>query len=416
MLVASTLAVAGLAAGCGAGGVGGGSSGGGSSSGSGSNSSGTITIGTLYAQSGQFSTASMSEYEGLKFWAHEVNANGGVFVKAAGKKEKVKLVAYNDQSSTQTATTLYSRLITQNNVNMLVADFGSVLTSVAVPLAQEHHVLLWDQSGSGTTFFDGKPPNKYIVLTSIQSSGLWPDSLSKFILKNKLKVAVLYDDNDFTGAQDQTLLANLKAGGDSPVYNHPVPTTTSSYSALLTSIASHHPQMVIELGYDTNDIAFMQALQAGSYKFPKVFTIFPGQEEALFRKDVGNKDLANTYTYLAPPLVNPSNINYGMSLSQFESKFAGFSGSNAIDFEDIMGYNTGLILQKDLSVASSLKQTALRQAANTFSGKVTTIEGTFKIDPNTGAQEGLPFPIGQFQVNNGKLSVKDYAYTIKGEL
>ncbi|WP_207711610.1 ABC transporter substrate-binding protein [Sulfobacillus harzensis] len=408
IMAASVLGLTAVISGCGSG-VGGG---GGSTTASG----GTITVGTLYASSGQFSTSSMGEYQGLKFWAHEVNAQGGVYVKATGKKEKIKLVAYNDQSSTQTATTQYQQLITQNHVNMLVADFGSVLTSVGVPIAQENKMLLFDQSGSGTTFFDSNPPNPYIVLTSIQASSLWPDSLSNYILHNNIKrVAIIYGSNDFTGAQDTTLVSNLKAAGVTPVYNHPVPTSTTNFSALLNSVAATHPDMVVELGYDTNDIPFLQAVDASKYKFPKVFTIFPGQESALFAKDIGVSNLAGTYTYAAPPLTKVTGVNYGMSLSQFTSKFEKYAGVSSIDFENIAGYNTGLILQKTLATATSLKQTAFRQAVNTFSGKVTTIEGTFKINTKTGAQEGLPFPIGQWSDNNGQLGIHIYESTIKGE-
>ncbi len=409
IMAASVIGLAAVISGCGSG-VGG-------SGGSTTASGGTITVGTLYASSGQFATSSMAEYQGLKFWAHEVNTQGGVYVKATGKKEKIKLVAYNDQSSTQTATTLYQQLITQNHVNMLVADFGSVLTSVGVTIAQENKMLLFDQSGSGTTFFDSTPPNPYIVLTSIQASSLWPDSLSNYILKNNIKkVAIIYGANDFTGAQDTTLVNNLKAAGVTPVYNHPVPTATTNYSALLNSVAATHPDMVIELGYDTNDIPFLQAVDASQYKFPKVFTIFPGQESALFAKDIGVSNLAGTYTYAAPPLTKVSGVNYGMSLSQFTSQFEKYAGASSIDFENIAGYNTGLILQKTLATSKSLKQTAFRQAINTFSGKVTTIEGTFRINTQTGAQEGLPFPIGKWVDNNGQLGVKIYESTIQGEL
>lgn len=414
VMAASALAMAGMVAGCGAGGVGSSSSGTSSST-----SSKTITIGTLYASSGQYATASMPEYQGLKFWVHQVNANGGVYVKATGKKEKVTLKAYNDQSSTQTATTLYTQLITQNKVNMLVGDFGSVLTSVAVPIAEEHKVVLWDQSGSGTTFFDQKPTDRYIVLTSIQSSGLWPDSLSTYIVHKKLKkVAIVYDANDFTGSQNATLVKNLKAAGITPVYDHPVPTTTSTYSTIVASMEALKPQMMIELGYNTNDVAFLQAMQAVKGNTAKVFTIFPGQQMALFQKDVGNSALNNTYTYLAPPLTAVHSVNYGMSLPQFESAFSKYSSTSVpnINFEDIMGYNTGLILQKVLGTSKSLSQNAMRAAASALSGKITTVEGTYKIDTTTGAQEGVPFPVGRFSLTNGKLGITDYAYTIKGEL
>lgn len=382
-------------------------------------SSNVITIGTLYASSGQYATASMPEYQGLQFWARHVNATGGLYVKATGKKERVRIIAYNDQSSTTTATTLYQRLITQNHVNMLVADFGSVLTANAVTLAKENHVVLWDQSGSGTTFFTQPGGDHYIVLTSIQSSQFWPDSLSKYIIHNHLKrIAIVYDTNDFTGAQDQTLVANLKRAGINPVYNSGVPTTTSTYSSILTSMEATQPQMLVELGYNTNDIAFFQAVQTDPANRAKVFTIFPGQQETLFEKQVGKKALAGSFTYLAPPLVNVKGVNYGMTLPQFKSAFSRFTHSPAsqIQFEDIMGYNTGLIMQKDLSVSKSLAQNALRAAANTFSGKVTTIEGTYKINTKTGAQEGIPFPIGRFNLKNGRLTTTNFGYTIQGEL
>ncbi len=381
-------------------------------------SSNVITIGTLYASSGQFATSSMPEYEGLKFWAHQVNASGGLYVKAKHKKEKVRIIAYNDQSSTTTATTLYSRLITQNHVNMFVADFGSVLTADAVPLAQENHVVLWDQSGSGTTFFLPSNHDHYIVLTSIQGSQFWPDSLSKYIIHNKIKkVSIVYDANDFTGAQNTTLVDNLKKAHITPLYDQAIPTTTSTYSTILSSMESKKPQMLIELGYNTNDVAFFQALSAVKNNHAKVFTIFPGQQESLFVGDVGKKALAGTYTYLAPPLTTVRGVNYGMSLAAFNKAFSKFAHTavSKINFEDIMGYNTGLIMQKDLSVSKSLSQNALRNAANTFSGKVTTIEGTFKINPRTGVQEGLPFPIGLFTLKGGKLGITDFTYTIQGE-
>ncbi|MCY0902883.1 MAG: ABC transporter substrate-binding protein [Firmicutes bacterium] len=93
-----------------------------------------ITVGTLYAGSGAFATSSMPEYQGLQFWVNQVNATGGVMVKATHRKEKIKLVAYNDESDVSTATNLYNQLITQNKVNILVSDFGSVLTSIAIPI------------------------------------------------------------------------------------------------------------------------------------------------------------------------------------------------------------------------------------------------------------------------------------------
>lgn len=363
-----------------------------------------ITIGTLYAESGPFATSSMPEYNGLKFWASQVDKSGGVFVKALNKKVPVKIVAYNDQSSPTTATTLYSQLISVNHVNVLVADFGSVLTSVAVPIAEENKMLLFDQTGTGASFFT--PSNPYIVLTSLPTSGLWPDSLAQYLIKKGYsRIAIVYATNDFDQSQDQTLVSKLKATNITPVYNNGVPTSTSSYSVLLNNMANTHPQAVIELGYPNNDIAFLQALKASGDHFKMVFTIFPGQLPQLFLTSNGPSSINNVYTYPAPPLLSFSHVNYGLNTAQFESAYKQQTGQSA-NFLSIAGYNTGLIIQKTLETANSLNQLSLRHAVSHFSGSLTTLDGTFKIN-SEGAQVGETLPVGKITTTSqGQVSVK----------
>ncbi|MGE0108028.1 MAG: ABC transporter substrate-binding protein, partial [Thiomonas sp.] len=259
-----------------------------------------IKIGTLYASSGPFAVASQGQYEGLKYWADAINKEGGVFVKAFNKKIPVKLVAYDDQSSTSTATTLYNQLITQDKVDVLVADFGSVLTSVAVPLAAEHHMLLIDPTGSGANFFT-KPTN-YLADVSIPSSTVWPVPLANYLVQQKIKrVAIVYSANDFDASQAATLKDVLAKAGIKPVYDHGVPTSESNYTILLHTIAATQPDAVLEFGYAPNDIAFLKALHQSGLHFPMTFTIFPGQLLSLLTKNVGEKALAYTYTYPTPP-------------------------------------------------------------------------------------------------------------------
>jgi branched-chain amino acid transport system substrate-binding protein len=72
-----------------------------------------LKLGTLYASSGRFASISMPVHYGLKLWIDQKNAQGGVYVKAFDRNRPIKLVAYDDQSSTATAATLYNQLITQ---------------------------------------------------------------------------------------------------------------------------------------------------------------------------------------------------------------------------------------------------------------------------------------------------------------
>src|SRR5581483_5094868 len=163
-----------------------------------------IKLGTLYASSGRYASISMPVHDGLKLWLEQKNAEGGVFVKAYNKKVKLTLVAYDDQSNTGTAATLYNQLITQDKVDILISDSGSVLTSVAVPIARDNKMLLIDQTGTGAGFFT--PDNPYIVLISDPVSGIWPKPLADFLNQDATKlgikkVAMIYATNDFTGTQ-----------------------------------------------------------------------------------------------------------------------------------------------------------------------------------------------------------------------
>ncbi len=358
-----------------------------------------IKIGTLYASTGGFAVASQGQFEGLKFWADAVNKDGGVYVKAYGKKIPVKIVAYDDQSSTSTATTLYNQLITQDKVDVLVADFGSVLTSVAVPLAAEHHMLLIDPTGSGANFFTKK--TDYLADVSIPASTVWPVPLAQYLLKQHIKrVAIVYDGNDFDASQAETMKAQLAKGGVTPVYYHAVPTSESNYTVLLHTIKATNPDAVLEFGYPPNDIAFLRALSQSGLHFNMTFTIFPGQLLALMEKNVGVGGLAYTYTYPTPPLVRYDKVSYGMNTAQFVKAFEA-SFHKGPTFLDSAGYNTGLVMQYMLDKAPKFTQESFHSALlNDMSGKVTTLLGPFKINEN-GAQLGQPLPVAQM-VPEGK--------------
>ena len=355
--------------------------------------SGTITVGTLYASTGSFATSSLPEYAGLQFWAKSVNAHGGMYVAPLKKKEKVKVVAFNDQSDPATATSLYDQLISQNHVDVLVADFGSVLTAPAITIAKDQKHLLFDVTGSGTSFFTSGA-NPYVVLTSLPVSAVWPKPVAKLLESLKTKrVAILYCQNDFDQAQATAIQGFLKQKGITPVYFQGVPTTQSDYSTLVQSIKATNPDAVLELGYPNNDIAFLNELKATGTHFKFVLTPFLGQLPSLFAQDVGAASVNYTYTYAVPPTLVINNVNIGLGLTAFVKQFApGKPGT--VNFLDVAGYNAGLAVQAAFAHATSMSQLGIRAGITAVNGKLQTLEGTFKVD-KTGEQIGELLPVSQ---------------------
>jgi branched-chain amino acid transport system substrate-binding protein len=360
-----------------------------------------IKLGTLYASSGRYASISLPVHNGLKLWIDQMNASGGAFVKAFNKKIPLKLIAYDDQSNTATAATLYNQLITQDKVDILISDSGSVLTSVAVPIARDHKMFLFDQTGTGATFFT--PDNPYIALMSDPVSTIWPKPLADFLTHDGpslgiKRVAMLYATNDFTGTQANAVRKFIKESnsGVELVFDEGVPTETSSYTVLLNNIRAANPDAVIHLGYASNDIAFLRNVQDSGIKFKFLFAIYPGLETELLEKNVDDKGLSYVFTYV-PSSEIAYETNFGMSLKDYSAAWHNKYADSKVEFgfNSVAGYTTGLVLEKTLATAESLDQLELRKAVFALSGNLKTLDGTFELDTN-GAQIGEITPLGQF--------------------
>jgi branched-chain amino acid transport system substrate-binding protein len=361
-----------------------------------------IKIGALYASSGPYASISMPVFDAFKLWVDQVNAKGGVEMAAFGKKIPLKLIAYDDQSSTATAATLYNQLVTQDHVDLLVADSGSVLTSVGVPIAKEHKQFLFDVSGTGSAFFTDDNP--YIALMADPVSTIWPHYISDFLADEGAKagiktVAILYSTNDFTGTQAAALKGFFERDGKVKViYYQGVPTTTSNYTVLINNIAALNPDAVLELGYVGNDIAFLRNLQDSGTQFRFVFSIYAGTEKEEIEKNVGVSALTNIYSYV-PASNYEYKPNFGMTLKEFREAWLKKypTGSNvAFGANAVYGYMAGLVVERTLNTTKSLDQMAIHDAVFALSGELKTLDSTFVLRKD-GAQIGEVTPLGQLQ-------------------
>src|SRR6201989_3232484 len=345
-----------------------------------------IKIGTLYASSGRFASISMPVYSSLKLWVEQKNADGGVYVKAFDKKLPIKLVSYDDQSNTATASTLYNQLITKDKVDLLVSDSGSVLTAPAATIARDRKMFLFDQTGTGASFFS--KDNPYIALMAARVSTVWPTPVADFISHDGpglgiKKVAILYASNEFTGTQANAFRKFVKDSG-APieiVYDQGVPTETTNYTVIINNIANTEPDAVIHFGYAPNDIAFLRNVQDVGAKFKMLFCIYAGLETELLEKNVGAKGLEHVFTYV-PPSEADYPVNLGMTMKDYKAAWekAYPDGKVEFGFNAVAGYTTALVMEKTLSVATSLDQIQLRRANLRLSRQLKTLDGPYALD------------------------------------
>lgn len=369
-----------------------------------------IKIGTLYASSGRYAAISMPVHYGLKLWIDGENAKGGVMVKPYGKRIPIKLIAYDDQSNTATAATLYNQLVTQDKVDIFVADSGSVLTAPAVSIARDHKMLLFDQTGTGTAFFSSDNP--YIVELSDPVASLFPKNATDFLIQEGPKlgikrVAILFATNEFSGGQANSMKKAIDDANGSVkvVYFNGVSTDTSNYTVLVNNIRASKPDAVVHFGYPTNDIAFLRSVHDSGIHFKWMYSNYPGLELDHMLATVGANGLSHVYT-----LTTAANIEYavtsGMNLTQFRDAWNKAYGNSKVSFgfNSIAGYTTGVVLENVLATTKSMKQLDLREAVFNLSGKLKTLDGPFELAKD-GSQTGEIMPLAQL-MPDGKGGLK----------
>jgi branched-chain amino acid transport system substrate-binding protein len=99
-----------------------------------------IRIGATVSMSGKFSTEVGPFKQLMDAYAAEINAQGGIYVKAAGSRLPVRFIVYDDKSDGPTARKFYERLISVDKADILLGPYSSPVTFAASLAAEENKV------------------------------------------------------------------------------------------------------------------------------------------------------------------------------------------------------------------------------------------------------------------------------------
>src|SRR6476620_9180545 len=118
-----------------------------------------IQIGMGVAQTGALAGGGKAALLALRMWVEDVNARGGLLGR------NVELIAYDDQSSPSTTPGIYAKLVDIDNVDLLIAPYGSVPTAPILPFVKQRNLLLMGNFSFGVNkvqhdmYFNNAPWN-----------------------------------------------------------------------------------------------------------------------------------------------------------------------------------------------------------------------------------------------------------------
>ncbi len=104
-----------------------------------------IRIGMSTPLSGDAAPWGIGQLRGLELIADKYNAEGGIFIKEAGAKIPIKVIAYDDKYTPSETAVAAKRLISQDHVDF-IGNMGEEMATTVAPMAQEAGIIQWGTS------------------------------------------------------------------------------------------------------------------------------------------------------------------------------------------------------------------------------------------------------------------------------
>lgn len=222
----------------------------------------TIRFGASLPLTGALSIYGKRVKDGYDFYVKHVNDLGGIDI--SGKKYKVSVTYYDDESKTDTALKLYEKLITEDGIKYLLGPYGSGASLPVTALAERNRLPIVIAHGASTPIYTRGFKYVFGTLNVIDQ---YTDQIVKMASENKLKRLALINENAiFAQLGIDAAAAQAKKYGMEVVYKENFPNPTSDFSSQLIKIKEANPDLIIAGGYNAGMVLLAKQIKEGGVK------------------------------------------------------------------------------------------------------------------------------------------------------
>jgi branched-chain amino acid transport system substrate-binding protein len=232
-----------------------------------------IRFGASLSLTGKMATEGRLVKDGYEFYVKHINALGGIPIK--GKKYKVEIVYYDDESDPKTAARLVEKLIVEDNIKFLLGPYSSSCTFPASSVAEKYKLPMVEAHGAATTIFERG--YKYIFATLCTVDQYTGNILKMAVESNpRPQTIALINENTLfpqlamDGAAKQSTPLGLKV-----VYKEKYPSGTKDLSSMLAVVREKNPDILLAGGYTADMILLVKQATEMGLK-PKMFGLMLG--------------------------------------------------------------------------------------------------------------------------------------------
>ncbi len=368
-------------------------------------SSDPITIGVSLPLTGEFSQPGKAAQQGYQVWEQTVNDGDGLLGR------DVELVIKDDASDQNTVVADYNALIQQDQVDLLLGTFSSLLNLPASAAAERNRMLYIEPAGGAPEIFE-RDFQYGPFFTQQATADHQGDLFVDYILglpENERPQTAAYPvlDDPFALPVIEAMKAKLEAGGVETVYEETYPASTSNFDSIASAVKSANPDLVANGAQFDDGIGFSRSLAKVGFKPPIFFQTNAPSFGKQYSDGVGVENANGVFFAIShtPDASTPGNEEF---VQAFEDKFGDPPAEDAAD-----AYASGQVLQATVEGVGSIDD-QLALADWLRDNSVETILGTLEWD-ETGAPIG-EFLIGQWQDGEAQIVLPPDAATSEPQL
>ncbi|GAA3507914.1 branched-chain amino acid transport system substrate-binding protein [Streptosporangium album] len=351
---------------------------------------GDIVIGVSLPLSGDFAQPGGEAKRGYEVWRDQVNAKGGVL----GRKVQLKIV--DDASNQDTVVADYTKLITQDRVDLVLGTFSSLLNYPASAVAEKNQMVFIEPAGGSAKMF--QRGFKYLFFAQPAAGGHQADVVASWIgslptAQRPKTAAYPSQDDPFSKPVIDSLRTQLEALGVRTVHTSVYPGDTTNFQTLAGTLAAAKPDLIAQGAVFEDGVGLVRSLKQLGYSPKMLFQTTAPSNAGQYSEGVGE---ANTEGVLYTVSWNekaatPHNAEFAAA---YRKTYGGPPSEDAAD-----AFAAAQVLQTATEKVGAVDQDKIRDwlHANT----VETILGPLSWEPN-GEPKGS-FMLAQWQ--SGKVEV-----------
>jgi branched-chain amino acid transport system substrate-binding protein len=376
---------------------GGGGGGGGEASGE------PIKVGASLPLTGEFSEPGKAAKQGYEVWEAMVNDSGGLI-----DGRPVQMVVKDDQSNQNTIVADYNALISQDQVDLLLGTFSSLLNLPASTVAERNRMLYVEPAGGAPELFDRG--YRYLFFaqqaTADKQGLLWANYVKDLPDDKRPKTAAYPTlDDPFAQPTSEGIEEILKPAGIRTVYRETYTIDNPNLDGIASALKARNPDVVVHGATFEDGVGMVRALRKANFT-PKMLyqTTAPSLGDQ-YAQAIGKQ--------------TTEGIFYGVSHSkeaetpgnpEFVAKYQEMFGGTEVPEDAADAYATAQVLQAAVKGVGTIdKERQLELADWLRENEVDTILGPLSWD-DQGRPEG-EFLVGQWQSGVPEIILPEEAAT-----